>query len=150
MRYRSSSKKESKKISEKNSSIFVRKTKASYLMTEVFLVQKVAHIHAVFLERKWFLHLLSVLSNEQRMRIFFSTFFSTLFCPKKTSMKKRLTSFLGQNVVYETRVQFTKPWTLYLVSVLRYSGSNMKNCQKSVKKNHEGEFFSNVFFSAKM
>ena len=38
-------------------------------------------------------------------------------------MKKTLTSFLGQNVAYKTLVQFTKPWTFYSVSVLRYRKS---------------------------
>ena len=45
-------------------------------------------------------------------------------------MKQILTSFLGYNVAYETLVQFTKPWTLYLVSLLRYRELNMKNSQK--------------------
>ena len=55
---------------------------------------------------------------------------SISFLHKKTSMKKNLTVYLGQSVPYETLVQFTKPWTLYSVSVLRYRGSKVKNNRK--------------------
>ena len=66
---------------------------------------------------------------------------------------EKLTSFLGQNAAYETLVQFTKPWTLYIVSVLRYRGSKMKNTQKSryhkknlLEKAPEAKLFRKYFF----
>ena len=85
---------------------------------------------------------------ELQMRKKFSTFFSSIFLPKKPSLKKILTPTLSENVAYETLVNYTKPWTLYLVLVLRNRGSNIKKTvKKSVFskflfiKNHEAEFF---------
>ena len=69
----------------------------------------------------------------------FSKIFVSSFLPKNTDNEKNLTSFLGQNVSYKTLVHFTKPWTQYSVSVLRYRGSNMKNSQKY-------RFFKNYAF----
>ena len=89
---------------------------------------------------------------ELQMRKNFSTFFSSIFLPKKPSLKKILTPILSENVAYETLVNYTKPWTLYLVLVLRNRGSNIKKVKNSVfskllfKKNHEAEFFSKFFF----
>ena len=57
-------------------------------------------------------------------------FFSYIFLPKKPSVKKILTPFLSENAAYETLVNNTEPWTLYLVLVLRNGGSNIKNSQK--------------------
>ena len=62
MRYTSSSKKEPRNFL-KEIEEFGRKTKASYLMTVTLLVQKVAYVYAVLLERERFLYLLSVLRN---------------------------------------------------------------------------------------
>ena len=99
-------------------------------MTETLLVQKVAYIHAGFLEREWFRCLSSVLRNmsyelEKKFDIFLC------FFGKKIKYEKNfLTLFLCQNVAYETLVQFTKPLTMYSVSALRYRGSNMKSSQK--------------------
>ena len=58
----------------------------------------------------------------------------------------------GQNVAYEivcTIYEITKPWTLYLVSVLRYRGLKMENTRKSrfskiLQKNHKADFFSKM------
>ena len=126
-------------------------------MTVTLLVQKVAYIYAVLLEREQFLYLLSVLRKMSLEREkFFRKILCPLFCPKTPSMKKILTSFLGRNVAYKTLVQCRKPWTLYSVSVLRNRGSNTKKTVKNsvfsnllFKKNHETEFFS-IFFSTKM
>ena len=74
---------------------------------------------------------------ELRMRKNLFDIFSS-FSSKKPSMKLFLTSILGQNRASETLVQFTKPWTLCLVSVLRYRGSKMKNTRKL-------RFFKNFF-----
>ena len=54
-------------------------------------------------------------TNEKKI---FEKFF-VLFFAQKHRVWKKLTSFLSQNVPYETLVQFTKSWTLYSVSVLR-------------------------------
>ena len=98
-------------------------------MTVTLLVQQLAYIYAVLLERERFLYLLSVLRN---MSLECEKIFRKIFCPlirpKTPSMKKILTSFLGQNEAYKTLVQCTKPWTLYSASVLRYRRSKMKNC----------------------
>ena len=62
---------------------------------------------------------------ELPMRKFFPiVFLSSFFGQKHRVWKKKLTSFLGQKVAYKTLVQFTKPWILYSVSVLRSRGSN--------------------------
>ena len=61
------------------------------------------------------------------MRKKFSENFSSLFFAQKAQSEKTLTSFLSKNVAYETIVYYTKPWTLYLVSVLRNKGRNMKH-----------------------
>ena len=49
------------------------------------------------------------------------------FCPKTPSMENILTSILDQIVAHNMLVEFTKPWILYSVSVLRYRGSKMKS-----------------------
>ena len=67
---------------------------------------------------------------ELQMRKKFSTFFSSIFLHKKRGVKKILTPILSEKVAYETLVSYTKPWTLYLVLVLRNRGSNIKNSQK--------------------
>ena len=64
------------------------------------------------------------------MRKNFSNFFCSFFAQKHRVWKKNLTLFFGQKVAYKTLVQFTKPWTLYLVSVSRCRGSKMKTSQK--------------------
>ena len=66
-------------------------------------------------------------TNEKKI---FEKIFAFFFAQKHQVCKKILTSFIGQNVAYKTLVQFSKPWTLYLVSVLSYRGSKMKNSQK--------------------
>ena len=151
MRYTSSSNKELRIFFEKKWRSSGRKTKASYLMTVTLLVQKVVYIFAVLLESERSLYLLSVLRNmSQEWEIFFN--FLSSFLPKNTKYETKLTSFLNQNIAYKTLVQFTKTWTLYLVSVLRYRGSTMKSSQnyrffkKSLKKTHEAEFFAKIFF----
>ena len=68
-------------------------------------------------------------TNEKNL---FEKFFVFFFAQQHRVWKNILTSFLGQTVAYKTLVQFTKPWTLYSVSVVRYRGSKMKNSQKSV------------------
>ena len=81
----------------------------------------------MFLEEEWFLYLSSVLRNmsykwEKNFRNFFIPFFA-----QKAQSEKRLTSVFSKNVAYETLVYYTKPWTLYLVSVLRNEGRKMKH-----------------------
>ena len=68
-------------------------------------------------------------------------------------MEKNFDVFLGQNVAYETLVQFMKLWTLFLISVLRYRGSNLKNTGKLrffknsfSKKPMKPKFFRNLVF----
>ena len=100
-------------------------------MTVTLLVQKVAYIYAVRLKRERFLYLLSVLRNMSLESEKNFEKFCALFCPKTPSMKKILTSFLGQNVAYKRLVQFTNPWTLYSDSVLRYRGTNTKIFRKT-------------------
>ena len=137
MRSGSSSKKNQEFFFEKKK-CFWQKTKASYLMTETLLVQKVAYTHAVvFRKRMVSLSFISFEKYELQMRKK-TDILSSLFCPKKTKYGKNLTSFLGQNVAYGTLVQLTKPWTLYLVSILRYRGSNMEN-------SHKKRFFQKLF-----
>ena len=120
MRYTSSSKKEPRHL-KKNSSIFCRKTKASYFGPK-------SSLRPCRFSRKRMVSVsfISFEKYELRMRKKIRHFFPYLFCPKKPSVKKVLTSFLGPSVAYETLVQFTKPWTLCLVSVLRYRGSKIK------------------------
>ena len=63
-----------------------------------------------------------------------------------------MTPILTENVAYETLVSYTKPWTLYLILVLRNRVQTKKIVKNSVfskllfKKNHEAEFFSKFFF----
>ena len=68
----------------------------------------------------------SVEKYELQMRKKFSRFFHPFFAQKAQS-EKTLTSFFSKNVAYETLVYYTKPWTLYLVSVLRNKGRKMKH-----------------------
>ena len=76
-------------IFSKKSSIFSRKTKASYLMTKTWLVKK-AHILAICLEEEWFLYLSSVLRNmSYKWEKIFRHFFSSIFLPKKTKSEKK-------------------------------------------------------------
>ena len=98
----------------------------------------------------------SVEKYELQMRKNFSTFFFIHFLPKKPSLKKNLTPILSENVAYETLVNYTKPWTLYLVLVLRNRGSNIKKTVKNsvfskllFKKTMKPNFFSNFFFQRK-
>ena len=69
----------------------------------------------------------SVEKYELQMRKNFSTFFFIHFFAQKAQSEKRLTSLFSKNVAYETLVYYTKPWTLYLVSVLRNKGRKMKH-----------------------
>ena len=97
----------------------------------------------------------SVEKYEQQMRKKFSKFFHPFFCPK-SAVGKNLTSFFSENVAYETLVYYTKPWTLYLVSVLRNKGRKMKHSKKFAffqnffQKNQEAEFFLKNFFNEKV
>ena len=52
-----------------------------------------------------------------RMRKKFRHFF--IFLPEKNKYEKNFDVIFWQNVAYKTLIQFTKPWTLYLVLVLR-------------------------------
>ena len=69
----------------------------------------------------------SVEKYELQLRKNFSKIFSSLFYAQKAQSGKFLTSFFSKNVAYETLVYYTKPWTLYLVSVLRNKGRKMKH-----------------------
>ena len=82
-----------------------------------------------FSKENGFVSFISFEKYELRMRKNFSKTFLSSFLPKNTKFEKNLTSVLGQNVAYKTLVQFTKPRTLYSVSVLRYRVTNMKNKQ---------------------
>ena len=74
---------------EKNKKcIFGRNPKASYFMTETLIVQKVAYIYAVLLERERFLYLFSVLRT------------MSYEC-EKNFRKNLLSSFLPKNTEYE-------------------------------------------------
>ena len=96
-------------------SIFATKTKAS--KTETLLVQKVAYAHDVRLDG-FCIFFFSFEKYKLRMKNEFSTFFHH-FLAQKTRYEYILMSILHSNLAYETLVQFMKPWTLYLVSVLR-------------------------------
>ena len=85
----------------------------------------------------------SVEKYELQMRKNFLTFFSSIFLPKKPSLKKILTPSLSENVAYETLVNYTKPWTLYLVLVLRNRGS-------IIKKTVKNSVFSKLLFKKTM
>ena len=142
LRYRGSNINEIGKFFKKKLSIFSRKTIASYVMTETLLVQNLAYILAVCLEGEWFLYLSSVLRNmTYNWEKIFRHFFSSLFLPKKPSLKKILTLFLGENVAHEIFVNYTQPRILNLVLVLRNRGSN--------KKQSKVAFFQNFFFKKK-
>ena len=95
------------------------------------------------LRKNGFCIFVSVENYELRMK---KKFF-ILFLMKKRSRKKFLTSFFSKKVAYKTLVLYTKPWTLYLVSVLRNKGRKMKN---SFQKNHEAEFLLKIFFDEKV
>ena len=88
---------------------------------------------------------------EKKIRNFFIPF----FCPK-SAVGKKVTSFFSKNVAYETLKYYTKPWTLYLVSVLRIKGRKMKHSKNLrfiktfFKKNQEAEFFFEIFFNEKV
>ena len=96
----------------------------------------------------------SVEKYELQIRKKISKFFHPFFAQKAQS-EKRLTSFFNKNVAYETLVYYTKPWTLYLVSVLRNKGRKMKHSKnllffKTFQKNQEAEFFLKNFFNEKV
>ena len=97
----------------------------------------------------------SVEKYELQMRKKFSKFFHPLFCPK-SAVGKKLTSFFSKNVAYKTLVYYTKPWTLYLVSVLRNKGRKMKHSKNLrffktfLEKKQEAEFFLKSFFNEKV
>ena len=67
---------------------------------------------------------ISFAKYELQMRKKFRHFFHNFH-----KFEKKLTSFLTSKVAFDMLVQFTKPWTLYLVSGMRYRGSKMKNSQ---------------------
>ena len=76
---------------KKNSSVFCRKTKASYLMRETLLVQKVAYSHAVFSRKRMVsVSFISFEKFELRMRKNFSTNFSYLFFAQKVKYEKKI------------------------------------------------------------
>ena len=136
---------------------FGRKTKASYLVTVTILVQKVAYIYAVLLERERFVYLL-LLSVLRNMSYEWEKNFRKNFCPffaqKHYVWKNISTSFLSQIVGFKTLVQFTKPWTLYSVSVLRYRGSKWKIVKKAFFQKFFGKklmkpIFFETFFRRK-
>ena len=62
-------------------------------------------------------------------------------------MKKNLTSISSQKVAYGTLVNYTKPWTFYVVSVLRNRDETWKTLKICVyskllfEENHEADFF---------
>ena len=83
-------------------------------------------------------------TNEKK----FSEKLFVLFFAQKHRVWKKLTSFLNQSVAYKMFVQFTKPWTLYLVSVQRYRGLKVKNNQKErfIKNSFEKKPMKPNFF----
>ena len=94
---------------------------------------------------------------ELLMRKNFSKFFH-FFCPNSEVGEKFWRIFFSKNVAFESLVYYTKPWTLYLVSVLRNSGWKKKyslNLRffnisfKKKQKKHEAEFFFEIFFQRK-
>ena len=97
----------------------------------------------------------SVEKYELQMRKKYSKLFIPFFAQKAQS-ENRLTSIFSKNVAYETLVYYTKPWTLYLVSVLRNKGRKMKHSKNLrffktfFKKNQEAEFFLKKFFNEKV
>ena len=93
-----------------------------------FVGQKRSLHPRCFLERVVSAFFIGAEKYELQMRKKFRHFF-IFFCPKKPSMKKNLMSFLGQNAAYEALLQFTKLWTLYLISVLRYRKSKINKSQ---------------------
>ena len=88
---------------------------------------------------------------EKKIRNFFIPFFA-----QKAQSEKKLKTFFSKNVADETLVYYTKPWTLYLVSVLRNKGRNMKHSKNLrffktfFKKKQEAEFFLKNFFNEKV
>ena len=88
MRYTSSSRKEPRNFLKKIE-VFLAEIRRRHLMTVTLLVQKVAYIYAVFLEKERFLYLLSV------SRIM------SYECEK--SFRKVLSSFLPKNTKYEKK-----------------------------------------------
>ena len=118
-------------------------------MTETLLVQKVAYIHAIFSRKRMAsVSFISFEKYELRMRKNFPTYFFISFLPKKAKYEKKLTSISSKKVAYETLVQWTKPWTLYSVSVLRYRGSKMNKTGTSkvgaISKAQEAQSFLNM------
>ena len=97
----------------------------------------------------------SVEKYELQLRKKLSKVFHPFFAQKAQS-EKRLTSFFSKHVAYKTLVYYTKPWTLYLVSVLRNKGRKMKHSKNLrffkpfFKKNQEAEFFLKKFFNEKV
>ena len=97
----------------------------------------------------------SVEKYELQKRKKFSKFFHPFFCPK-SAVGKKIDVIFSKNVAYETLVYYTKPWTLYLVSVLRNKGRKMKHSKNLrffktfSKKNQEVEFFFKSFFNEKV
>ena len=97
----------------------------------------------------------SVEKYELQMKKKFLKFFHPFFCPKSAVGKKIDVIFLSKNKAYETLVYYTKPWTLYLVSVLRNKGRKMKHSKNLrffktfSEKNQEAEFFLKIFFQRK-
>ena len=68
---------------------FGRETKGPYLTTVTLLIQKIAYICAVLLERERFLYLLSGLRNMSNLGKNFSEKFLSFFLPKNTKYEKK-------------------------------------------------------------
>ena len=96
----------------------------------------------------------SVEKYELQMRKKIRNFFIPFFAQKAQSEKK-LTSFFSKNVAYKTLVYYTKPWTLYLVSVLRIKGRKMKHSKNMrffktfFKKKLGSRILFEIFFQRK-
>ena len=106
--------------------IFGRNPKASYFMTEHLIVQKASYIlvslcEFLYLFRFWEKSTTIWKKNLEKRENFLHHFLSS-----KNPERKKSTSLLA----YISLVKLTKPWTPYLVSVLRYRNSSLKEPSK--------------------
>ena len=132
MRYTSSSKKEPRNFFEKKLMVFWQKNEGVKLDDGNFVGPKRnLYLCCSSGKRTVSVSFFSFEKFELRMwKNFFEKIFVLFFAKKYQVRKHTLTAFLGQKVAYETLVKYTKPWTLYLVSVLinrRWKVKNSKN-----------------------
>ena len=148
-------KKNQKNFKRKLQVYLAKKTKMSNLKTELLLVQNVEIIHAVNLEREWFLYLSSVLRNlSYELEKSYRHFFLFFFVSKKPILKKIDVVFRLNSIQWNACTIYESMDPVFSLRS-EIEGIEMKNCQKwrffqeLFSKKHKKTFFWN-FNSTKM